>query len=418
MRFTKTLLATAVVSSIAVSSTPAIAAGADQPHRPGAAANNDLPREVLTALKRDLGMTEEQARKHGAQQARAIELDQELRRSLGAAFAGSAYDARTGKLVVMVSEADKVDDAEATGAEARTAKRSRADLERIKGELDQAAGKAAGEERRPNGPREKSADALTSWFVDEATNTVRVVVQKDRAAEARADLAKYGDAVTIEESDHEPTTTAWMDGGDLINYSTCSAGFNLRNASTGKGFLLTAGHCVSGGSTLRGQGGAVFGPVLESWFPSYDDAIARNDSGGGFVQGPWVDTNPSNGSVITTRSHTDAPVGTTVCKSGITTRWTCGRITAKNQTVTYDGTQTVYGLTRHSACVEKGDSGGANVSVTSTYAAEGVSSGAALRSDGTRLRCLSVFGQENVSWYYPIAKSLAHYGPRYGVSTW
>ena len=48
-------------------------------------------------------------------------------------------------------------------------------------------------------------------------------------------------------------------------------------------------------------------------------AGARNDSAGYWIQGPWVDYNPSNGGVITTSSYTDAPVGTTVCKAGITT---------------------------------------------------------------------------------------------------
>ena len=424
MQLARTLLTTVIASSMALSATAALAAPADQADsadRPGAASTTELPRDVLTALQRDLGLTEQQARKLGVQQADAIKLDRELRSSLGAAFAGSSYDARTGKLVVLVSDADKLDDAQARGADARQAKRSKAQLEAITADLDRAAGKAAGSsatKRQPNGARQATVDGVQSWYVDEATNTVRVTVEAARASKARASLAKYGDAVVVSESAVRPTTTAFMDGGDLINGSSCSAGFNLKNASTGRGYLLTAGHCVSAGSTLRGQGGAVFGAVLESWFPTYDDALARNDSGGGFVQGPWVDTNPSNGSIITVRSYTDAPVGTTVCKSGITTRWTCGRITAKNETVTLDGTKTVYGLTRHSACVEKGDSGGANVSVTSSYAAEGVSSGASLRWDGSRWRCLAAFGQQNVSWYYPIADSLAYYGPRYGVAVW
>ena len=61
---------------------------------------------------------------------------------------------------------------------------------------------------------------------------------------------------------------------------------------TGAKYLLTAGHCVNAGSSLSGQGGVNFGSVLESWFPSYDDAIVRNDNTGYWIQGPWVDTNP------------------------------------------------------------------------------------------------------------------------------
>ena len=108
-----------------------------------------------------------------------------------------------------------------------------------------------------------------------------------------------------------------------------------------------------------------------------------------------------------------------VCKSGITTKWTCGIIAAKNETVTYTGGKTVYGMTRHTACVEPGDSGGANVSVFAGYHAEGVTSGASVFVDARRLeRCLAKRGQQNVSWYFPIADSLAYYGPKYGVTTW
>ena len=78
-----------------------------------------------------------------------------------------------------------------------------------------------------------------------------------------------------------------------------------------------------------------------------------------------------------------------MCKSGITTKWTCGIITAKNETVTYTGGKTVYGLTRHTACVEPGDSGGANVSVFYGYHAEGVTSGASMFVDAAgKKRCL------------------------------
>lgn len=327
----------------------------------------------------------------------------------------------------MVTDAGKLDEAERAGADARMAKHSKAELDSIKAELDQSAGKAkdaSASDRKPNGPRKSSAEGMISWYVDTDSNTVRVTVEKTRAKEAKAALAKYGDAVTVVESDLAPTPTdRFMDGGDAINSASCSAGFNLRNPSNGQGYLLTAGHCVSTGSTLYGHdttwfGAAIaFGPVLESWFPSFDDALARNDTGH-YIQGPWADTNPTHGGVITTSSYTDAPVGTTLCKSGITTRWTCGQITAKDETVTYSGSRTVYGMTRHSACVEPGDSGGANISVTSSYRAEGVTSGASMVWDGSRYRCRAAFGQQNVSWYYPIADSLAYYGPKYGVTTW
>lgn len=425
MRFKKSLLTATVVSALALGATPALGAAesevkAQPSGRAHATDSTDVRRGVLAALKRDLGLSAEQVRRQQALQAKAIKLDQALEASLGEAFAGSTYDARKGALVVMVSDAEQLDEVRAAGAEARLVKHSRVQLNATKEALDAAAGRAKGSSRtdQSNITRQTSLFGMTSWYVDTKANAVHVTVKKGQAKAAATALAKYGDAVAIEESDLAPTPTEFMDGGDTINGSKCSAGFNLRNPLTGQGYLLTAGHCVSTGSTLYGQDGVAFGPVLERWFPGYDDAIARNDSGGYWVQGPWVDTEPPNGQFITIQSYTDAPVGTMVCKSGITTKWTCGRITVKDETVVYDGTYTMRGLTRNDACVEPGDSGGANLSVTDSYAAEGVTSGATLHWDGSRYRCLSAFGETNVSWYFPIADSLAYYGPKYGVSVW
>jgi streptogrisin C len=116
---------------------------------------------------------------------------------------------------------------------------------------------------------------------------------------------------------------------------------------------------------------------------------------------------------VTVNGFTDAPVGTPVCKSGRTTLLTCGVITVKNENVTFTGGQTVFGMTRHNACVEPGDSGGSNLNVAGGNFAEGVTSGAQLVGG---LFCLSRFGQQNVSWYFPIADSLPFYGPVFGAN--
>ena len=417
MRFKTSLVSSLVVSGLVLGAAPALAA--DEPPDRG---SGELPPDLVAAMQRDLGLSKDQAQQAGVKQEAAIALDRSLQDKLGSSFAGSEFDARTGKLRVMVSDAKQAAKARAAGAEVQVVKRSRARLDAIKGQLDAAAGVTASgvsADRSRAGNRQASMSGVTSWFVDESTNTVHVTVAKAKRKSAALSLAKYGDAVSIEASDLDPQAVAnFMDGGDAINGATCSAGFNLRNPSTGQGYLLTAGHCVSAGSTLTGQGGVAFGPVLESWFPGWDDALARNDNPGYWNQGPWVDYNPSNGGVITVSGYTDAPVNTLICKSGITTKWTCGYIRGKDETVTYSGGRVVPGLTRHDACVEPGDSGGSNVSVTTKYSAEGVTSGASMIWDGSRYRCRSTFGQQNVSWYYPIADSLAYYGPKYGITTW
>jgi streptogrisin C len=378
--------------------------------------------EVLAAVERDLGLTREQAEEQGERQERAIELDAQLQRALGEAYAGAWYDLASGQLVVNVSDEAALETAKAAGADARLAKHSLQELDGIKQKLDDATGASEDKGRRT---RAEGRDiGLSAWSVDPVTNSVVVLATADQMDAAKELAAELGDAVTIQETPAAPDTTAdFMDGGDAIDGGSCSAGFNVRNPSTGARFLLTAGHCVSAGSTLFGQGGTSFGKVLESWFATYDDAIIRNQNTAYWIQGPWVDTNPSNGGVITTSGSTDGLVGTIVCKSGITTKWTCGQITGKNETVTYTGGKTVFGLTRHSACVEPGDSGGANVSVFgSIRRAEGVTSGASLIDWDGKKRCISAIwgwlGFQSTSWYFPIADSLAYYGPKYGVTTW
>jgi streptogrisin C len=389
-----------------------------------AASTDGLPAEVLVAMQRDLGLTPDQARRRVAQQTAAIVLDRTLQARLGAAFGGSWFDSASGKLVVAVTDAQRVSEVSKAGAQARVVKHSKATLDAVKAELDALAGKpatAGPATRAAGGQRQAAVDGLTGWYVDTITNSVVVSVLKTKPRPAALDgLARFGDAVRIEYTDVEPKPAdPFMDGGDQIFYpggGWCSAGFNLRNPYTGQGYLLTAGHCGAAGSAVSGHDGNFFGPVLEAWFPGYDDAIIRADNPGYWIQGPWVDLDPSHGAAILgIDGWSDSPPGTSVCKSGITTKLTCGVITAKDETVTYSGGLTVYGLTRHDACVEPGDSGGSNF--TGTWA-EGVTSGAQLYWDGFRYRCGQVFGIANVSWYFPFADSIPYYGAVYGVTLW
>lgn len=383
--------------------------------RPGGAPSDGLNADVLAAMKRYVGLDAAEAKARAATQAKSLKADKTLKGKLGADYAGAWLD-KSGKLVVAVSDAADVATVKAGGAQAKLVKHSQAKLTGIVAELDRKAGKAGtAADRKASGQRQAAVNGLSAWRVDPATNDVVVSVVKGKQDSAAVKaLAKYGDAVRVEQLAAAPQAAAdYMDGGDEIN-GNCSAGFNLRNPSTGQGYLLTAGHCVSAGSYVYSRG-IWFGTTLESWYPGLDDAIIRKDNSY-WYQGPWVDTNPSNGGYVNVYGYSDAPVGTLICKSGITTKLTCGYIRGKNETVTYTGGLVLYGLTRHDACVEPGDSGGANYQYASTRTAEGVTSGASLY--GTAKRCGSAVGQPTVSWYFPIADSMAYYGPKYGVQVW
>jgi streptogrisin C len=231
-------------------------------------------------------------------------------------------------------------------------------------------------------------------------------------AEGVAELVdQYGEAIRVEESVAAPSLAnhPFIDGGMpyFAGGGRCSVGFNVRNPSTGVGFFLTAGHCHGTGA-ITSSHGIDIGPVVASFFPGFDDALVRNDNPGQWLQGPWISTHPG---FITVGGMADPPVGTAICKSGSTTQVTCGEVTVTDETVQLVDGSIINNLTRHDACVERGDSGGSNYTAAGTLAA-GVTSAAALTAAD---RCLETIGEQNVSWYYPLTLSLPFYESTHGV---
>ncbi|MDA0183884.1 hypothetical protein OJ997_26495 [Solirubrobacter phytolaccae] len=393
-----------MISSLAFGAAPALAQ--DQKRTEVA--------DMSAAIQRDLGLSADQVKRVSAQQERAIALDEQLQKELGDQIAGTYFDIKSGQLIVNTTDRGLLEKIKGAGAQPQLVQNN------LK-QLGLALHALGGPDTANADKREvvKSESKFAALGLDPVSNTVKVTATKEQLSSAREELAKYGSLVSIEVVDALPEPTInYMDGGDAIN-GTCSAGFNLRNPSTGAKFLLTAGHCVNAGSMLKGQGPVNFGTVLESWFPTFDDAIARNQNTGYWIQGPWFDSNPSNGSFHSFSGSTDAPVGTIVCKAGKTTKFTCGTITIKDEDVTYSNGDKIYNMTRHSACVEPGDSGGSNLSyIGGKFRAEGVTSGASMPIVDGKKRCRAVIGQQNISWYFPVADSLPYYGARYGATLW
>jgi streptogrisin C len=405
MRFKGTLTSSIVTCALVVSAAPALAQ--DEPKRTEAA-------DMTAAIARDLGLAPDHVKLLGEQQERAIALDERLQKELGDGFAGSHFDLKSGNLVVNVVDRSLLEKVKGAGAEPRLVAHSLKELGDIKRTLG--GGPEIGSERAIV----KSKSAFAAIGLDPVTNTVKLTATKEQLGAAREAAAKYGDAVSVETIDSLPEPASnFLDGGDGYNGNNCSTGFNLRNPSTGAKYMLTAGHCLKKNQNVFGHDGVWFGTTLESWFPSYDDAIVRNQNTGHWIQGPWFDSNPSNGAFNSFSGWTNAPVGTIVCKSGINTKFTCGTITLKDEDVTYSSGDTVFNMTRHSACVQPGDSGGSNLSfIGGKFRAEGVTSGARMRVKDGKKRCLSAFGEKNVSWYFPYADSIAYYGWKYGVTLW
>lgn len=298
------------------------------------------PDTMMTAMQRDLGLSEAEAKDRVADEAAATRAEKALVGSLGSDYAGSWYDAEAGTLVVAVTDADAARTVRAEGAEAQQVTHSADTLEAHAEALDDV----------------DAPSTVASWFVDVESNSVVVSTRDEAAAEAFvAEAGVPADAVTIETTTEMPQPLA--QGGDAyyIGGGRCSIGFAVN------GGFITAGHCGRTGATTTSPSGRFAG----SSFPGNDYAYVTTST---VISGT---VNNYAGGSVAVRGSADAPIGASICRSGSTTGWRCGTIQARNSTVNY-AEGSVTGLIRTSACAEPGDSGG---SALSGNQAQGVTSG-------------------------------------------
>ena len=312
-----------------------------------------------------------------------------VERRLAGKAIGSYVDRATGKVVVSVSDPVAAVLVRQAGAVPKLSRFTAAELGSVKSRLDQLAARS-------------NPGKVRSWSVDPITNTVVVKVGRgstDAATTRFLEQVKANGAkVTVRQAQGTVRPAADLLGGHQVNMSNgylCSAGFNARTSS-GARIFLTAGHCTIDRPTFS-RAGIAIGSTRSSSFPG-NDYGAVNISSSAWVQRGLVE----GWSVadLRVRGTSSAPVGAQLCKSGRTTGWTCGSVTAKNVTVNYGGGDVVSGLYEHTACVEGGDSGGSNLS--GNYA-QGITSGAGMING----LCLQKYGQPNESYSQPIGEALS-----------
>ncbi|HEV7653592.1 MAG TPA: S1 family peptidase, partial [Mycobacteriales bacterium] len=225
--------------------------------------------------------------------------------------AGSYLDARTGALVVTVTDAAAAKTVTAAGARAKVVSHSSAQLDGITAALNKA-------------PRTPGS----AWGVDPKANQVVVTISAAapaaRAATLEKTAARYGSAVRIQHT--SAGFAPQLQGGDAILTDSfrCSAGFNTT------GGVVTAGHCTAGLPAYFASDGSPLGPSVDSHFPTSDFGLVQNT---GQPASPTV--NLYNGSSQSITGAGNAVVGQSICKSGSTTGLTCGTVQATNVTVQY-----------------------------------------------------------------------------------
>nr|MDT0660340.1 alpha-lytic protease prodomain-containing protein [Micromonospora sp. DSM 115978] len=286
------------------------------------------------ALRRDLGVSDAQLRARRVTEESAYPAERLLRAKLGAGFAGVWVAADGSGLVAGVTSAGDGAVVERVGVQGRLVRYSAERLDAMKEALDRHAVGVPG--------------TVFAWYVDFPTNSVTIVAQSGRRADALGYAVDAGvdpGAVRVDFQDGPMRELAEMRGGQAFRSSRgrCSAGFAV------EGGFLTAGHCYQKGQ-LEAESGYLLGEYAEWTYPVSDHAWVRTTY-------DWVNL-PEVIGLGPVAGSQEAAVGASVCRSGFKTGVRCGTIVAKDVSTTTTSGAFLEGMTLTTACAESGDSGG------------------------------------------------------------
>ncbi|MFC0679652.1 S1 family peptidase [Lysobacter korlensis] len=360
-----------------------------------AAPGDDFDPQLKFAMQRDLGIFPHQIAQYLQTERTAQAQEAQAARQLGHRFAGSWIERKADgsfQFVVATTGAG----AAVPGAEMRRVRHSLAALEAAKSRLDSVQKRALDW---------KMLRGVQSWHVDPVTNSVVVNIEPDATADAVDFVAVSGadpSTVRFNTVPGKVQPLANIVGGYeyiVNNSSYCSVGFSVTRG-TQKGFV-TAGHCGNVGASVNVEGQYV-GSFQASRFPTNDRAWV---SVGSTHRLYGLVYNYSSRTYPRVAGSTEAGIGASLCRSGRTTGWKCGSITAKNVTVNYS-VGAVYGLTQTNVCTGRGDSGGSWI--TGSGQAQGVTSGGNLPA-GSNDNC-SLSSSQRQTYFERLNPILSAYG--------
>ncbi|MFE7777049.1 S1 family peptidase [Streptomyces sp. NPDC057445] len=299
---------------------------------------------------------------------------------LGTSRTAGSWRGADGRPVVAVTDEDAAEEVRRSGAKAKMVRYNMDRLRSATATLG-AAPRVAG----------------TAWAVDYASN--QVVVHADSTVSASdwsrmSDVAeRIGGFVHMERTAGAFTTRLNAAAPIFAGSSRCSAGFNVTDGR--RSFILTAGHCGSVGTPWFGdrERDARLGTTVASSFPGEDYSLVSYENGDSLEGADIVTIGGGRGVRII--GAADPVVGQRVFRSGSTSGFRSGEVTALNVTVNYpEGTVT--GLIETTVCAEPGDSGG-------PMFAEGLALGVTSGGNGD---CRT----GGVTFFQPATKAMAELG--------
>ncbi|WP_116051593.1 S1 family peptidase [Amycolatopsis palatopharyngis] len=292
--------------------------------------STEVQQAAVEAMSSSKGITETAALNVLRNQETSVKVLDAVTEQLGQQLAGSYLDAQ-GKPVVNVLTEAAAAEAGRAGATAKIVSRSAQQLDAAQDTLEAVA-----------------AVPHTSIGTDVQTNQVVVTVAEQAKGKALGTLLatanRLGDSVRVEHVAGGMSKAIYNGEAITGGGSRCSAGFNTNSGGTN--YIVDAGHCTGAVSNWN------VGPSVAASFPGNDYGLIRNTTG----SAPGAVT-LWNGSTQRISSAANAYVGQNICKSGSTTRLTCGTVQRTNVTVNYSQ-GAVYQLVQTSASVNSGDSGG------------------------------------------------------------
>lgn len=330
---------------------------------PNPAAAN-VPAEMLRALRRDLKVTEAQAKARLVRADWASRLDKPLRQRLGSAFAGSWLTDDGQEFVVAITDPSQERLVLASGATPRLVARSEKQLSAIGARLDARVKDPA---RWPKG--------VVGWVVNPQSNQVTVQVRPGGRAAAEAFVAAAG--LRPEQVAYQVDTSqvrSWagpadVEGGDeyrLESRGRCSVGFAVTN-DLGNAAFLSAAHCFSDESTPNVYVRIPVAPPVDVRIgtlrrtvtgPEHDEAVVTTIPP--ILPVPRVSGHGQ--ADIRVSDANEQPAGSPVCISGARSGLVCGTIRPGEFTRTLENGRVIQRYRASNTCGGPGDSGGSVIS--------------------------------------------------------
>lgn len=356
-----------VASAALLLLTPALAHA-----EPAAPPATELPPELVTAIQRDLGLSPEQYLAKADAGQKLVAFANELRGKFPETFAGAWLDPAGTPLIGLAPGPDSGDARKAAEAAGYAVK----DLPRSERALGDQLTKA--QEWISTLPQ-PLAGLVGGAVVDVVNNNV-VLRVADTANVGGIELPDFltdavvalspalGSVAPVTDNGGAPADA--MLGGDSYAAENsagafrCSLGFNGTDRD-GKTVNISAGHCdpsrgASGTTVFQMPGGGEFGPRLGTFartnLQGHDFSIIRIDDAAAYRFQNNLVRVPGH-SPLRISGTADPVVGAPVCKSGLTTGFTCGTVNAVNLRVAV-GSRTLENGFSANICALQGDSGG------------------------------------------------------------